>query len=560
MLKADVYHYITLSDGIKYTYTNDDELEEYGNRGILNPNDVSYYSLFINGVLQPKANYELQEGLLTLTTEDLPLAGSSIIICFVTLREDEYTKLNYARARACLHRGDISIGPVSDMDIMVQDYVNPHLILKKQVLSGPEFIHLDSLNRWKIKIKIINKGETPISDLEVKEDILLDLITDVQSSFKPKGEVSIDKTSLIWKLDILEAGESATLVLVLEGLFKTGPIRFLSRSYARGLDTGSGDEIVSQISSGKAIKVLSARAYYEPFYFFLPLWKKGCEKPRDKSPGLNIRKYLLLGPQAVNPGEANTWLFEIRIDNDGKKPVDNVVVEDRLLVDGLDGFRTISLSQGQVSRQDDLIRWDIGCLRPNSSAVLVGRITGYFNHEGYVYKGENHQYNTLSDGSKTTFTDYDELTDYGNLGLPDPESISFFNLFINGVLQPRVNYNLEEGVLTLLTEDTPIAGAPIMLEYFKVYDKDNQLLRADIYHYNALSNGGKVYTNADEISSYGDGGIMDPDNSSYYNLFINGVIQPAINYRVEEGLLELKTEDAPIIGAPITLQFISFTS
>ena len=99
-----------------------------------------------------------------------------------------------------------------------------------------------------------------------------------------------------------------------------------------------------------------------------------------------------------------------------------------------------------------------------------------------------------------------------------------------------------------------------MLEYFKVYDKDNQLLRADIYHYNALSNGGKVYTNADEISSYGDGGIMDPDNSSYYNLFINGVIQPAINYRVEEGLLELKTEDAPIIGAPITLQFISFPS
>lgn len=40
------------------------------------------------------------------------------------------------------------------------------------------------------------------------------------------------------------------------------------------------------------------------------------------------------------------------------------------------------------------------------------------------------------------------------------------------------------------------------------------------------------------------------------NLFINGLIQPLSNYKVEEGELTLLVDQAPSEGVPITLQFI----
>ena len=59
LLHADTYQYNALSDGVKRIYTNNDELTQYGDKGILDPNDVSSFGLFINGVLQPKVNYEI---------------------------------------------------------------------------------------------------------------------------------------------------------------------------------------------------------------------------------------------------------------------------------------------------------------------------------------------------------------------------------------------------------------------------------------------------------------------------------------------------------------------
>ncbi|NMA67036.1 MAG: DUF4183 domain-containing protein [Clostridiaceae bacterium] len=64
----------------------------------------------------------------------------------------------------------------------------------------------------------------------------------------------------------------------------------------------------------------------------------------------------------------------------------------------------------------------------------------------------------------------------------------------------------------------------------------------------------------DEIKMYGNQGILDPTNTSYYNLFINAVIQPPANYTVQEGLLTLNSEVPPLKGSPISLQFISLLS
>jgi hypothetical protein len=86
ILQVDTYQYNAISDGVKTVYTNEDELKEYGNRGILDPKKVSFINLFINGVLQPEKLYEVQEGMLILKTTDVPVKGTPIILQFITIK------------------------------------------------------------------------------------------------------------------------------------------------------------------------------------------------------------------------------------------------------------------------------------------------------------------------------------------------------------------------------------------------------------------------------------------------------------------------------------------
>ncbi|WP_225435360.1 DUF4183 domain-containing protein [Bacillus aerolatus] len=76
--------------------------------------------------------------------------------------------------------------------------------------------------------------------------------------------------------------------------------------------------------------------------------------------------------------------------------------------------------------------------------------------------------------------------------------------------------------------------------------------------YFTFSDGQKlVYTNSDGLEQYGTTEILSPSEVSYINLFINGVIQPQSDYKVEEGKLTLLIDESPSQGAPITLQFIT---
>lgn len=83
--KVDNYSYYTISDGVKTVYTNEDEIKEYSDRGIPNPNTVSFINLFINGVLQPQSIYEVKEGYLILKTSDVPQTGTPITLQFITI-------------------------------------------------------------------------------------------------------------------------------------------------------------------------------------------------------------------------------------------------------------------------------------------------------------------------------------------------------------------------------------------------------------------------------------------------------------------------------------------
>lgn len=173
---------------------------------------------------------------------------------------------------------------------------------------------------------------------------------------------------------------------------------------------------------------------------------------------------------------------------------------------------------------------------------------------------EVYHYNTISDSKKMEFTNEDELKYYGDRGILDPTQVSFINLYINGVLQPFVNYSVDKGHLALLTSDIPHKGVPITLEFITIKGSDGRILKADNYLYYAFAHEKNIYTNNDELKVYGSKGIPDPENVSFYNLFINAVIQPSCNYSVHEGLLMLKTNTPPLKDSPVSLQFISISS
>jgi hypothetical protein len=170
------------------------------------------------------------------------------------------------------------------------------------------------------------------------------------------------------------------------------------------------------------------------------------------------------------------------------------------------------------------------------------------------------QYNAISDGEKKFYTNVDELKEYGDHGVPSPSEVSYFNLYVNGVLQPKANYKVRKGFLELTTADAPVKGATVILESIVICDSAGQLFHVEAYAYNARSNGGRIYTCQDEIRMYGCLKLPDPDESFYQNLFVNGVLQPDVNYMVQKGCLVLETEDSPTVGTPISLQFVSGSS
>lgn len=85
VLKADNLMYAAISDGVRRIYTNADKVSGYDHSDILNPNSVSYMNLFVNAMLQPPSLYQVNEGVLVLLSEDIPLAGVPIMLQFIII-------------------------------------------------------------------------------------------------------------------------------------------------------------------------------------------------------------------------------------------------------------------------------------------------------------------------------------------------------------------------------------------------------------------------------------------------------------------------------------------
>ncbi|MGG0718631.1 DUF4183 domain-containing protein [Robertmurraya massiliosenegalensis] len=82
--KVKVYEYFAVSDGYSKIFKEEDGIVEIGRQVILDPSKVSYMNLFINGVLQPKENYEVLNGEIELKTEDVPPKGAPVILQMFT--------------------------------------------------------------------------------------------------------------------------------------------------------------------------------------------------------------------------------------------------------------------------------------------------------------------------------------------------------------------------------------------------------------------------------------------------------------------------------------------
>ncbi|ANC79473.1 hypothetical protein ABE65_019605 [Fictibacillus phosphorivorans] len=86
---------------------------------------------------------------------------------------------------------------------------------------------------------------------------------------------------------------------------------------------------------------------------------------------------------------------------------------------------------------------------------------------------ETFQYTTVSDGIKRIYTNEDRYLEYGSTNILNPTTVSYVNLFVNGMLQPSSLYEVEEGRLTLLPSAGPVPdrGVPLVLQFIKILNR-----------------------------------------------------------------------------------------
>lgn len=106
----------------------------------------------------------------------------------------------------------------------------------------------------------------------------------------------------------------------------------------------------------------------------------------------------------------------------------------------------------------------------------------------------------------------------------------------------------------------PPPGCPLIFPKDPIKPSDllpSGVIKAKVYNYVTKSDGIKhIYTNEDALWEYGSSVILNPIKTSYFNLFINGVLQPERLYHLEEGKLILNAGEIPLKDSPIILQFV----
>lgn len=88
---------------------------------------------------------------------------------------------------------------------------------------------------------------------------------------------------------------------------------------------------------------------------------------------------------------------------------------------------------------------------------------------GSLLMTENYFYCAIADGEKMIFTDQDGLTEYNSSPIFDPSQASLINLYINGMIQPPILYEVAKGLLRLKTADAPRKEVTIVLQFIRIF-------------------------------------------------------------------------------------------
>ncbi|MFD2670290.1 DUF4183 domain-containing protein [Marinicrinis sediminis] len=81
----------------------------------------------------------------------------------------------------------------------------------------------------------------------------------------------------------------------------------------------------------------------------------------------------------------------------------------------------------------------------------------------YAVEAKTFTYIAISDGEKMRYTSEDGLP--GHRTIYSPKQMTLINLFVNAVLQPSSLYHIQRGQLLLLSDEPPLAGSSIILQF-----------------------------------------------------------------------------------------------
>jgi protocatechuate 3,4-dioxygenase beta subunit len=120
------------------------------------------------------------------------------------------------------------------------------LQITKEVSTGPQTPIAGQNYEWTGKITLTNIGKSQATILNVIDAVSLDVVSSLTVSSVTQGSTAFNGAAktLTWTVGDLEAGESATLNFIENGLFYTSGEKVLNRAAGIGYDLFTGGELV----------------------------------------------------------------------------------------------------------------------------------------------------------------------------------------------------------------------------------------------------------------------------------------------------------------------------
>lgn len=194
---------------------------------------------------------------------------------------------------------------------------------------------------------------------------------------------------------------------------------------------------------------------------------------------------------------------------------------------------------------------------PSNGQIINVIFVTIKSESGYILRGELSHYSAKANGTKNCYTDEDELIEYGRSGIPDVSYCSLISLYVNGCIQPKANYSIDEQRLCFATDEIPSDGTILILESIRLYGLAGQLLRMRESQFVTKSNGTYVLQSTDKMEDYESDSIPNPNCYSFQHLYTNGIIQPKDHYLERKDVIRFRTDSPVVEGAAITLQSIA---